>query len=1012
MSDLGPETPRTIGPYPVERELGRGGMGVVYLARDPKLGRQVAIKVLPAAFTQDEMRLQRFEREARTLAAVSHRNVGMIFGLETDEQNQRLLVLEFIPGVSLTQKLQRGGLALDESLRMNIQIAEGLEAAHELGIVHRDLKPDNVRVTPEGIVKILDFGLASPASLGGGGGAFASSEAGTAMGSGLTVQGMVMGTPGYMSPEQARGLPTDRRSDIWAFGCVLFECLSGYKAFGGETVSDAIAAILEREPDFTLLPARTPNRVREVLRRCFIKDPRRRMRDIGDVRIELEDVLAQPQSGWYRAGESGAGARPRALARLMLPMNQGGGGVGASASDLVLANTMRSAIAVAPDGSGVAFVGGVAPSTQLYVRRMDAHEARVVPGTNGAEAPFFSPEGTRLGFFRGGKLQRVALSGGAPVTLASAPRPSGGTWCDGDTIIFAPEWNRGLFRVSVAGDSTPPEPVAEPDLAGGELALLGPEMLPGGKHVLVTVWTGTSFEDALISAIDLRTKARRPLIHGGCNPRYLSSGHIVFSRGGSLLAVGFDPEALEVFGQPMPVQDGVLGNALGGAAHFGVGGDGTLVYASGAVWEPGAELMSINRSNETTSITSESRAFVAPVLSPDGSRLAVQVQGASDHLWVYDLNRPGPGVRVTFHADNSCPVWSPDGTMLAFRSNMTGRSELFQMAIGAGGAAGAPEPVFADPERVATPMTYAELPGVGRVLLFTLARAEPKTGTDICMVRVPTPMNAGGNASGNMGTDSTAQVVVQSPASAWGATVSPDSKLIAYVSDESGRAEVYVQQFQGAGAMGSVGSVGARRQVSVDGGLAPLFARSGGELYFRQGAQIIAVRVAIEPTFMVGRPRVVAEGEFAAPTNLRRNYDVFPDGQRFVVLKSKADSTRVTTLNVVLNWFEELRRRVAPPPSVERGATTMGGGGGASQLSSRGGMSVGGVVGSYASGQMTRGSEARTATTPPPSPMPMRPAPAINTQMPTQMPSRPPSSPPAYPSGGAGGVDHNSPTIG
>lgn len=879
-----PGHPTSIGQYPIERELGRGGMGVVYLARDPRLNRPVAIKVLPAAFVADPVRLQRFEREARTLAALNHRNVAMIFGLE-DADSQRLLVLEFVPGQTLTQRVSRGPLPLDECLRTCIQIAEGLEAAHERDVVHRDLKPDNVKVTPDGLVKILDFGLATTTAQ--------NTDDHATTGSALTVAGMVMGTPGYMSPEQARGVQTDKRTDVWAFGCVLYECLSGYRAFGGETVGDCIAAIIDREPDYSYLPARTPNRIRELLRRCLAKDPRRRLRDIGDARIEMEDVLAQPQSGWYQAAGTGSASRPGATARLVMPLTPGPG-----LPEAPVANAARPSIAVSPDGASVAIVIGRPPQTTLCLRRMDSTEARAIPGTAGAEGPFFSADGARVGFFAEGRLKRVAITGGAPMILAAAPRPQGGCFDSADNIYFVPDWGKPLVRVGPQGGTS--DVVAQPDAALGELALLHPEVLPGAKHALVSVWTGSGHDESVITAIDLRTGQRKPLVHGGTCPRYLSSGHLVFARAGSLFAVALDAEKVEVFGQPIPVEDRVLSNALGGVAHFGAGVDGTLVYAQGAVYEPRAALLLSGRGPEPLPLTSDQRPFVAPAVSPSGRMLCVQAHGATDSLWLYDLERPGsPGTRLTTSADAAWPAWSPDGTRLVVRSGQGGKYGLAiirpdSVSGSAPVTGGLLEPLpFGD--ATASPCCFAGAHAGGRAVVYTQARPAPAQGLEIW--------------SATLDDASSAACIVQSGASAWGASVSPDGRYLAFVSDETGRPEVYVQSFPAGG---------GRRQVSSEGAAAPLWARSGGELYYRTlpaadgTGSIIAVRVAVEPSFMVGRPRVLFQGAAAAATPQTRNYDVLSDGQ-FVLVRAQDDPSRVTSLNVVLNWFTELRRRVPVP---------------------------------------------------------------------------------------------------
>ncbi len=899
-------TPATIGPYPVERELGRGGMGVVYLARDPRLNRQVAIKVLPEDVARDPLRLGRFEREARTLAALNHRNIGLIYGLEQVGE-QRLLVLEFVPGVTLTQRLIRGPISMDEALRVCVQVAEGLEAAHEIGVVHRDLKPDNLKITPDGTVKVLDFGLATSDR------ADVIAEATTAAsGAGpLTQQGMVMGTPGYMSPEQARGLASiDKRTDIWAFGCVLYECLAGVRSFNGLTPSDMLVAVIEREPDYGALPARTSGRIIELVKKCLVKDPRRRLRDIGDARNEIEDVLSQPQSGWYRAAGPAGAERPRVVARLSMPLGADG-----------LANASRSSVALSPDGRSVAYIAGRAPQTQLYIRRFDNPEPHAIPGTSGAEAPFFSPDGAKVAFFEGGRFKRVSLSGGAPATLCAASRPQGACWVEPDFIYFIPDWQAPLMRIPGAGGT--PEAVVQPDMAAGEIALLCPEVLPTGNTVLLAVWTGSGYDSALIVAVDLRTGQRRPLVHGGMNPRYADSGHLLFTRAGSLMAVAFNAERLEVFGQPVPVEEQVLGNALGGASHFDAGGDavgGALVYARGPVWEPRHTMLVADRAGQTTPMLAEPRAYVAPAISPDGSRLAVQVQGASDHIYLFDLGR-GSTTRLTFHGDNSVPVWSPDGLRVAFRSNMTGKYEVYWVAAD---GAGAPELLFSPADTgpsAGSPSPSGFTPD-GRSLIFTLTR--PQGGAEVWMVNV-----------GDPAPHATARPLVQSPRNAWGASVSPDGRYIAFACDELGREEVYIQQLAGpngaAPTAGAPGAAGAgRRQITSDagsplaagvpggGGSSPVWLPgAAGELSYRCGEQIMAVRIATEPAFMVGRPRLLVQSgpgkAFIPPTLLARNYDAMPDGQRFVVVCAEEDRSRVGELGVVLNWHDELRRRVPLP---------------------------------------------------------------------------------------------------
>ncbi len=887
--------PEAIGPYRVEREVGRGGMGLVYLARDPRLDRPVAIKVLPDAFAADPARLARFEREARTLAALNHQNVAAIYGLE-EHDHRRVLILEYVPGPTLGKLLERGPLPVDEALRVAAQIAEGLEAAHERGVIHRDLKPENVKVTPEGIAKILDFGLATNAP------AEHTSTTAATRAPGLTQQGMVIGTPGYMSPEQARGLFTDKRTDIWALGCVLFELLSGAKAFPGETATDALAAVLDREPEFTLLPPVTPGRVRELLRKCLAKDARKRMRDAGDVRIDLDEALSLPIAGRFRAtGEAAADSaaqKPRPLARLSMLLPQG----------REIANLPRSAITLSPDGSVAAYVSGIAPDTQLFIRRLDDTEARPLPGTLGAESPTFSPDGTRLAFFADGRLKRVALSGGAPVPLAPAPRPQGVCWAADECIYFVPDWQKPIVRIHAGGGSSMGgsadragiESVAEPDLAGGEIALLCPEVLPGGRFILCAAYGGhgragvahgaaAALDEAPIVAIDLRTLQRKPLIHAGANPRYVASGHLLFTRNGSLFAAPFDPERLEVLGTPAEVVRGILGNALGGSAHCACSADGTLIFAPGSMASAEHAILLASRAGgEPAPLTAHRGPFIAPALSPAGPRrVALQVMGPTDQLWVHDLDS-GAATQLTFHADNSCPVWSPDGKHLAFRSNMGGRPELYWMpADGSGapelllGAEGAPVPSGFSPD--------------GSLLVFT--RTRPTGGTEIWSVKVGEPASA--------------RPMVQIAAGAWGGTISPDGRFLAFVSEQTGRAEVYVQPMAQAGAPNP-----QRWQVTSEGGQSPVWSRAGGEIFYRTHDAVICSRVAVEPTFQLGKPRPVAQGTFVPATVFTPNFDATPDGQGVIVLRSGDDEQPARELRLILSWFEELRRLSPHPQQV------------------------------------------------------------------------------------------------
>jgi serine/threonine-protein kinase len=723
----------------------------------------------------------------------------------------------------------------------------------------------------------------------------------------LTQYGMVMGTPGYMSPEQARGITVDKRTDVWAFGCILFEVLTGTKAFHGDTVSDCIAAVIDKEPDWSLIPVTTPNRLRELMRKCLTKEPRRRLRDIGDARIDIEDVLSQPMSGLYRAASAdGTGpSRSRVVARMTLRLPD----------SAPLANTPRSSITLAPDGSSVAYVTGRAPDASLALRRMEETDARPIPGTQGAEQPFYSPDSQKLAFFLGGRLRRVPLSGGVPSVVAPAPRPQGATWDATDRIFFVPDWQAGIVRVPSTGVASPGgaaaavggevETVAKPDIAQGHIALLAPDILPGGRSALASIWTGSSYDDALIAAIDLRTGAVRPLIQAGANPRFALSGHIVFTRKNAIYAVAFDPDRLDIFGQPQMMVDGVLANALGGGVQFAFNADGTLVYAPGPMFEPEATMLIAPRAGlpgapDPHALIADNRPFVCPSLSPDSKRLAVQVQGPTDHIWIYDLERGGSPLRLTFQGDNSSPVWFPDDRRVAFAIKLADRQEIQVLSTDTGTTA----QTLVSSQLLPTPCGVTP---DGQALVYCQSR--PQGGCELWAVRVGEPASAccvvqGGGGAG----------------SAWGASLSPDGKFIAFVSDQTGRPEVYIQPFV------LSGGGGQRWQVSRDGGSAPRWARGGGggggELYYRAGDSIIAVRIAFEPSFMVGRPRPMLEGKYVEPTLLSPNYDVFPDGDRVIVMRRADEPPPAKELCVVLNWFAELARRV-PVPQVSRPSTSM-----------------------------------------------------------------------------------------
>jgi serine/threonine protein kinase/Tol biopolymer transport system component len=744
MLDQGPSQSlcgRQLGPYKVLSLLGAGGMGEVYEAHDTKLGRKVAIKVLPASFVNDPERLSRFQREARMLAALNHPNIATIHGLE-ESGGVHYLVMELVLGETLAERITRGALPIDEALKIGGQIAEALEAAHEKGVIHRDLKPANVKVTPEGRVKVLDFGLAK-AFAGDGGEDLSLGPTLTAVG---TEEGRILGTPAYMSPEQARGKPVDKRTDIWAFGCLLYELLTGRPIFRGETLSDTLAAVLGQEPDWRALPAETPAKARDLLRRCLQRDARRRLHDIADARIEIEETLTAPATvvpiasttgrapGWQHRipwaigfvigavlvstvvwsfkGTPPTVQQPVARLVITLPPGQQLAGVDDA-----------PAVAVSPDGTHLAYAAQQGGNQQLYLRSLDGLEAKPIPGTEGAINPFFSPDGQWLGFVVGGELKKVSINGGAALTLEHAEIPRGPSWNSRGTIAFASAGTSVLQQVSDSGGAL--QPLTH--LEEGEIAHRWPEFLPDGKEVLFAAGTSISnWTNARVAVQSVGTGIRRNLLQGGTQPRYAPSGHLVYAQGGRLMAVPFDPQRLAITGTAVPVVEGVQQSADYGDAQYSFSATGLLVYVPAVHQPTQCTLVWVNRNGAEQPVAAPPRLYRNPALSPDGLRVAVQI-GLESQVWLYDFSRETL-TPFTFGGNgNATPVWTPDGKRIAFLSYKEVKPNLFwQLADGSGGL-----------ERLTT-SEYSQIPKSwspdGQLLAFT--QDNPTTGLDIWVLRL------------------------------------------------------------------------------------------------------------------------------------------------------------------------------------------------------------------------------------------------------------------------------------
>jgi serine/threonine protein kinase/Tol biopolymer transport system component len=899
-----------VGPYEVVAELGAGGMGEVYRARDAKLGRDVALKILPLIFTSDPERLARFEREARMLAALSHPHIGAIYGFEESE-SIHALVLELIDGPTLADRLAKGPIPVTEALGIATQIADALEAAHELGIVHRDLKPANIKITAAGVVKVLDFGLAKALALDEAGATAGALSKSPTITVGGTRQGMILGTAAYMSPEQARGQAVDKRTDIWAFGCVLYELLTGCTAFPGETISDTIAAILGRGPDWQTLPGTTPANVRRLVQRCLEKDPKRRLHDIADARIEIDEALtAQPAE--TALGASSPIVRPTSQSRriatfaavalvaaslagiavwlatrpiLPLPHVSRFTITPSSEAAITISGVDRD-LAITPDGTRIVYVG--ANGSALFVRALDQLEATRLTGLGAPHGPFLSPDGQWIGFTDGTTaLKKVALNGGPAVTLARIDGFGvyGATWGPDDTVVFATNNTAtGLQQIPAAGGE--PTVLRRPNRAGGEADHLWPEFLPDGEAVLFTITpTVGGLDAAAVAVLDLRTGAQTVLVRRGSHAHYVRSGHLVYAAGGTLLAVPFDLARRAVVGSPVPVVSPVVSTQYG-AVDAAVAADGTLVYMPVGAAADERRLVWVDRQGREEPIASPPRAYVYPRLAPDGTRLALLIGAGDDDVWLWDLVRAAL-TRVTFEpGQDTFPVWTPDSRRLLFSSERAGARSLFgQAADGTGGT-----------ERLTESRNMQNLTAIspdGARLVFT--ENVPGTGEDVMTV----PLSG----------ERRATPLVQTPFVERNGEVSPDGRWLAYQANDSGQFEIYVRPFPDV--------TTGHWQVSTGGGTRPLWARNGQELFYLAPTGAL-MRVGVERgNSWAGTPPVkLLEGRYFAGAGGRavgRTYDVSPDGRRFLMIKpgSGIDSAAApASLVVVQNWVEELKRLV------------------------------------------------------------------------------------------------------
>jgi serine/threonine-protein kinase len=884
-----------LGSYDVTAQIGAGGMGEVYRARDSKLDRDVALKVLPAALAQDPERLARFEREARTLAQLNHPNIAAIYGVE-DSTATKALVMELVEGPTLADRIALGPLPLDEALPILRQLAEALETAHEQGIVHRDLKPANIKVRADGTVKVLDFGLAKALEPAGAAAGAGVSQFATITTPAMTQAGVILGTAAYMSPEQARGKPVDRRTDIWAIGCVLYEMLSGQRPFEGETVSDVLSAVLRAEPDWSRVPATTPPAISTLMRRCLRKETRQRLADASSIRLEIDDapaaataparsgsrpltlrtavlvaavaaIAAAAASDWWRS----RGATPAAVpfARVAVPLPSG--------TEL---RPGASAV-VSPDGSTLAFVADRDGIADLYLRRLADAEARVVKDTRGAAAPFFSPDSETVAFFVGNTLKRLSTKTGVITTIASSLLPIGDWAPDGRIISVA------------AGER--PRPNATATLAvipagGGEPRLVklksAPDTalvrfvswLPGGTSVLVA--TADEANDTSVKVVSLESGESRTLLERGASPRYLPTGHLVFIEEGVLKAVPFSPSTLDIGGEPVDVLSGVRQQTFNLTGAFSCSSAGSCAYAAGGTTRS-RTVVTIDRAGTQRALGRPPNSYTNPRFSPSGDRILWWIEQRDCEIEVFDVARESI-VRLKPAIDSHFPTWTPDGREISFdaRNEQQGAYALYTVAADGSGKA---QPLLSMPSGLTPLASMSWSPQ--RVLVF--------------------------NYQGDLWTmrrgDTEPKRIEETRASELTPVFSPDGRWIAYTSEDDGTFDVYVRPFPGPG---------ERHVISAGGGTEPVWARNGRELFFRNGDRYMVVDISTIPTFTASRPRLMFTVRTPNAPG-RTGYDVSPDGQTFVMTDPGEDERAAGQVMLLQNWFEELKR-LAPTPAGQR----------------------------------------------------------------------------------------------
>ncbi len=885
----------TLNHYRITAALGAGGMGEVWRAEDTKLGREVALKLLPEDFANDPDRHARFEREAMVLASLNHPNIATLFGLEHLE-NQHVLVMELVEGEGLDDLIARGPVPNEEAISMALQIAEALEAAHEAGIIHRDLKPANIRIRPDGTVKVLDFGLAKAWETDGGDSSLSLSPT---MTKNATAAGVILGTAAYMSPDQARGKQVDRRADIWAFGVVLWEMLTGRRLFDGGTVSDVMAAVLTREVDLEELPQQTPPVLRQLISRCLERDCKRRLQAIGEARVALDSCLSDPQAASLGVAEKSVSASTGSSSfRLGVVWLAAGLVVGAMASFLIgrmaapesqsdplhfSIHPIEGRLAAAEDANGldisrdgrkIVFVGITSEGngTALYLKSSDSAEPRLIPETEGARSPFFSPDGEWVGFFTDSELRKISLSGGGSISLTQAGDRRGGFWHPDGNIYFSGLSRTPITKISSSGGEV--VPVTTLDIERRERTHRWPSLVPGGKAFLYTSDTHEStefYDDARIEAFDLETGSSSVVLEGSSRAVALSNGFLLFARDGSLFSVPFDLERLKVTGSPQVALQGVLTVVASGAVQFAVSDSGTLAFIPGGKTTELSDLVWVTADGEKQVASDQPGFFSQAALSPEGDRTALTIPaGKNEDLWILDMENQTSS-RLTFEASNGDPIWTNDGSKIIFDSNRDGNNIKPYMKSANG--IGEPELLWDSPFNA----MVLDISPDDRWLAVEVTIAESNLEiwfVDLDGEREPFPF-------------------FEDQIECRHGSFSPDGRWFAYVSQESGQARIYVRPFPTADGKWEI-----TQQIALE----PRWSPDGRRLYYRTNGGPKYVSVDASEGFLVGRPILVEEGPIGTPFN--HTYSIHPEGDRLLAVRPHLEDDELWRVHVILGWQE------------------------------------------------------------------------------------------------------------